>query len=296
MNGTARLNVRMVEAANRINETQMLHPRKWKRHGEIFIKSINKGQAPRILAVGPRVVGGLKKCYLNNPRYDGVPGTVFEVTTMNDGTFDNVGAGSVFYAVKHLGIRIVDVWGNGNKTQAKTIENLKKVISEPLELREVSIFGNKATNVREADAVVVSCSDSRVQVHDIYEGVIVVSNAGNILSLSAIEVMVEAIEKGIPAFMILGHTKCGAVGAAVSKNKEPELAEIMGIVEDNITHTPTLQPEVLNAFVSASILKGQHTPPYAGAELKRLQEMIRSEGACVMSTFFDLATGEVWEI
>jgi len=220
MNGAAKLNIRMAEAANRMKETQKLHPKRWQRHGKNLIESLNRGQAPRILAVGPRVVGGLKARYLNKPGYGGVPGTVFEVTTKNDGSFDNVGAGSVFYAIKHLGLTIVDVWGNGNNTQEKTIESLNEIIPIVLEIRKNAILGDEATNVEEAEAVVVACSDSRVQVHDIYDNAVVISNAGNILSPTAIEVIDEMVGKGVPVAMVMGHTKCGAVGAAVAGNRE----------------------------------------------------------------------------
>lgn len=296
MNGTAKLNLKVADAANRMKETQRIHPRKWKRHGENLVESLNKGQAPRILAVGPRVIGGLKARYMNTPGYGGVPGAVFEVTTMNNGTFDNVGAGSVFYAVKHLGITVVDVWGNGNGTQGKTIESLKSFISMPLEIRKLSIFGDGATNVQEAEAVVVSCSDSRVQVHDIYDDVIVVSNAGNILSPTAIEVIEEVIEKGVPVAMIMGHTKCGAVGAAVAGNGEVQLAEIMSVVGHNIKGEAEADAEVKNAAVSAVLLKGNGFANYYGEMLQTLQRKIRDAKVEVMATFLDLADGKVRDL
>jgi hypothetical protein len=296
MNGTEKINLRLADARNRMGATQNIHPAKWQRHGKGLIESINRGQAPRVLAVGPRVVGGLKARYLNKPGYGGIPGNVFEVTTMNDGSLDGVGAGSVFYAVKYLGVNVVDVWGNGNRTQGKTIESLNEVIPWPVEIRENSIFGDGATNVREAEAVVIACSDSRVQVHDIYDDVVVVSNAGNLLSPAAIEIIGELAEKGVPVAMVLGHTKKGEIGAAAAGNNEPELAEINSVVGQNTRGMPAEEAEMGNACFSAELLRGEGFAGYYGKELQALQGKIRDAGVEVVAAFLDLADGTTREL
>ncbi|MBD3398193.1 hypothetical protein GF412_03315 [Candidatus Micrarchaeota archaeon] len=296
MNGTAKVNLRLADAAKRMEATQKLHPKKWQRHGSKFIESINKGQGPRVLAVGPRVVGGLKACYRNKPGYGGIPGNVFEVTTMNNGNLDGVGGSSVFYAVEHLGIKVVDVWGNGSKTQGETIKSLKKFVPGPVEIREISISGDEPTNVREAEAVVVSCSDSRVQAHDIYDDVVVVSNAGNVLSPAAIEVIGEMVEKGVPIAMVMGHTKCGAVGAAVAGNIEAGLAEVMSVVGMNIREAPEDNAGAENVYASAEILKGNAFAGYYGESLQRLQGRIRDAKTEIIASFLDLSDGKVREL
>jgi len=273
-----KVNLKLADASQRMAATQKIHPKKWGRMGENLIESINQGQAPRILAVGPRVVGGLKARYLNKPGYGGVPGSVFEVTTHNDGYLDAVGEGSVYYAIKHLGITVVDVWANGSRTESQTIRSLKKIIGMPVEIRENSIFGDESSNIREAEAVVVSCSDSRVQVHDIYDDVVVVSNAGNILSPVALEVIDEAVALGVPIAMILGHTKCGAVGAAVAGNTERPLQEIMNAISRNLGGEQS-GAEIKNAVVSAEFLKDRFSGKNMSTE--------------VAATFLDLSDGTV---
>ncbi|MCP4647552.1 MAG: hypothetical protein GY852_07435 [bacterium] len=296
MNGTVKQD-RIVAAVSRLRETAIGHPMKWKRLGEDRIAALNQGQVPKVLAVGPRVVRGLSARYVNDTSYSGKPGKVFEVTTTKNGWLDEVGAGSVYYAIKHLGIRKVDLWTNEYETFRNAISSIREAGGgASIEVRKFNASGSQTTEIENADAAVVSCSDSRVQVHDMYDNVTVVSNAGNVLSSTAIEVLTEAVEKGVPILMILGHTKCGAVGAAVSKNAEPKLSEIVSVVGDNLVYDPTKDPEVMNALVSASILRGEHSPAYTSAELKRLQEMIRSGGVKVMATFFDLSTGEVREL
>ncbi len=296
MNGTAK-QMKIVEAGMRLKEVSGMHPRKWKSFGEKRISELNQGQVPKVLAVGPRIVGGLSKKYVTDIPYGGTPGKIFEVTTKNNGWLDSVGAGSVFYAVRHLGVKKVDIWSNGNSTFKNTEISVNEIVGylNP-EIRMASTFGSRINEIGYADAVVIGCSDSRVQVHDMYDNVIVVSNAGNILSPTAIDVMLEAVKKGVPVLMVLGHTKCGAVGAAVSGNREPELKKIVSIVENNIGDNPTTDPEVMNALVSATILRGEHMPAYTSEKLMQLQQMIKSNGVEVMATFFDLSTGEVKEL
>lgn len=297
MNKNARLH-REMEATWMMRETEGMHAKRWKRLGEKRICELNEWQHPKVLAVGPRVVGGLKGRYLNDSSYDGKPGKVFEVTTMNDGSFDRIGAGSVLYAVKHLGVSKVDVWGNGKETQKKTVASLEEIFGgkHALEIREHSAHGDQIYNVGEANAVVLSCSDSRVQVHDIYDYAFVVSNAGNILSPAAIEVIGEMVEKGVPIVMVLGHSKCGAVGAALKGMDEPALLGTISTIRHNIRGEKPEDAEVKNAVASAELLKSNGFAEYCGQELQKLQNAIREAGTSVVARFFELSTGEVREI
>ena len=289
-----RFNVRLADAANRMKETGALHPKRWKNLGGSMVESINKGQAPRVLAVGPRVVGGLKRLYREKPGHGGMPGTVFEVTTMNDGTFDKVGQSSVLYALDKLGVDVVDIWGNGRGTQGKTFESMKSFVSRPLEIREHSISGEDVMNFEEADSVVLACSDSRVQVHDIYDDAVVVSNAGNILSPAAIEVIGEMVGKKVPVLMVMGHTKCGAVEAAKAEMPDPELAPILSIVKHNMERSDGRRtPEIDNAAFSAGMLRGDAFAEYHGKELQALQGKVKEAKAEVLASFLDFSDGTV---
>ncbi|MFP3949809.1 MAG: carbonic anhydrase [Candidatus Micrarchaeia archaeon] len=289
-----KFNLRLADAANRMKETSALHPKRWKNLGRGMLESINRGQAPRILAVGPRIVGGLKRLYSKKPGHGGIPGTVFEVTTMNDGTFDKVGKGSVLYALNKLGVDVVDIWGNGKGTQEKTFESLKSFVSRPLEMREHSVSGEEVLNLEEADSVVLACSDSRIQVHDIYDDAVVVSNAGNILSPAAIEVIGEMVSKKVPVLMVMGHTKCGAVGAAKEETPDSELASIVSIVAHNMGRSDGKgAPEMQNAAFSAGILKGDEFAEYYGSGLQELQGRVRDAKTEVLASFLNFSDGTV---
>jgi len=289
--------MRHIEANLLLNETRGMHPGNWKKLGEQKLHSISQGQHPKVLAIGPRVIGSLTRLYRNKQGHLGKPGDVFEVTTKSNGELDNIGAGSVFYAIKHLGVHVVDIWGNGGRTHGSTRNSLEKIAgSSLLEIRELKVSGSEITDVADADAVVVACSDSRVQVHHIFENAVVVSNAGNILSPTAIEVIGDLVLQGVPIVTILGHTKCGAVGAAVGGATEKELSGIMSVINENTNAKEIADAEVQNAVASANLLKGNSLANYFGESLQNLQHKIKKAGTTVLAQFLDLATGEVRNI
>lgn len=91
-----------------------------------------------------------------------------------------------------------------------------------------------ATNGQHPYAVVVACSDSRVPVEEIFScnagEIFVIRTAGNVigdLEMGSIEYGVDHC--GAPLILVLGHTNCGAVTAAVEG--EPEGNNIDDIVE-----------------------------------------------------------------
>lgn len=105
----------------------------------------------------------------------------------------------------------------------------KKMMITTQDLRE-----ELTVNGQEPYAVVISCSDSRVPVEEIFScnagEIFVVRTAGNVigdLEMGSIEYGVEHC--GAPLILVLGHTNCGAVTAAVEG--EPEGNNIDDIVE-----------------------------------------------------------------
>jgi carbonic anhydrase len=83
---------------------------------------------------------------------------------------------------------------------------------------------NTAKNGQKPIASVLSCSDSRVPVEDIFDAGIgtlfIVRVAGNIAEKSQVgSLEYGAGHLGIPLIIVLGHTKCGAVTAAVENGQ-----------------------------------------------------------------------------
>ncbi len=129
-------------------------------------------------------------------------------------------------------------------------------------------------------AVIVCCSDSRVIPEAIFDcglgDLFVVRTAGNTISeneLGSVEYAVSHLGCGL--VMVLGHTCCGAVSAALSGGAHGHTAAITDIISRNIDGEtdPT----------SASRKNAE-----AGA--KALSEAL---GIKVLSAVYDIETGEV---
>jgi len=150
-------------------------------------------------------------------------------------------------------------------------------------------------------AAILGCSDSRVSPELLFDqgpgDVFVVRVAGNFLNedgLASIEYAVQFL--GVPLVMVLGHTNCGAVAAAVKVVKER--IELPG-------HLPDLIKSIEPAVIAAH---GRHPSDLVAAAIeenvrlnvKRLiddapiiSEALAAKKIAVSGGIYDLATGKV---
>lgn len=90
---------------------------------------------------------------------------------------------------------------------------------------------------QEPSAVIVACSDSRVGVEFIFDAGIgdlfVIRTAGNVISTMEAASIEFAVKKlGVPLCIVLGHTHCGAVAAAVhEENPTGNLGALVDVIE-----------------------------------------------------------------
>ena len=132
-------------------------------------------------------------------------------------------------------------------------------------------------------AVVITCSDSRVIPEGIFSAGIgdlfVIRSAGNTIDsvqLGSIEYAVEHL--GCPCVLVLGHSKCGAVGAAVSgatggfvKFITDEISKAVGDEKDDL--------KACRLNVKNSV--------------KRIRDSLKTEGLCVVGGIYRIDSGEV---
>ncbi|MBN2122019.1 hypothetical protein JW721_03105 [Candidatus Micrarchaeota archaeon] len=148
------------------------------------------------------------------------------------------------------------------------------------------------------EALVIECADSRIIGRQVFEGhdIALVSNAGNVLSPIALDAIEAAVKEGVPAIVIMGHSNCGAVGAAIAKNTEAPLAEIMLAVQTNIAgwenNVQTLV-EVRNAFASVEMLQGIRRPEVYPGRVGEVANLISQRGTAVVPLYLDLSSGEI---
>lgn len=150
-------------------------------------------------------------------------------------------------------------------------------------------------------AAVLSCSDSRVAPELAFDqgpgDVFVVRVAGNFLNedgLASLEYAVKFL--GVPLLMVLGHTNCGAVGAAVKFVMER--AELPG-------HLPDLVKSIEPAVIAAH---GRHPGDLIAAAIEEnvklnvhrldddapiVADALAAKKIAAVGGVYDLATGKV---
>ena len=145
---------------------------------------------------------------------------------------------------------------------------------------EIRLYTSK--NGQKPYAVIVSCSDSRVIPEYIFSAglgeLFVVRVAGNVIDnhqLGSIEYAAEHL--GCKLVVVLGHTRCGAVGAAVKKN-----GGFVGFITDEIRkaigeETDAVKASILN--VKQSVLK--------------IRSALSLDGLQVVGALYNTESGEV---
>lgn len=132
-------------------------------------------------------------------------------------------------------------------------------------------------------AIVVTCSDSRVIPESIFSAGIgelfVIRAAGNVIdSVQLGSIEYAAGHLGCPLVLVLGHSRCGAVDAAVNhapggfvKFITDEIRKAVGDEKDDIKACGL---NVLNS-------------------VNRIKESLKIEGLCVLGGIYRIDTGEV---
>lgn len=150
-------------------------------------------------------------------------------------------------------------------------------------------------------AAVLSCSDSRVAPELAFDqgpgDVFVVRVAGNFINVDGLASLEYAVKfLGVPLLMVLGHTNCGAVSAAVKVVMER--AELPG-------HLPDLVKSIEPAVIAAH---GRHPGDLVAAAIEEnvklnvqrldndtpiIAEPLAAKKIAVVGGVYDLVTGKV---
>ncbi|MFM8319705.1 MAG: carbonic anhydrase [Chloroflexota bacterium] len=145
-------------------------------------------------------------------------------------------------------------------------------------------------------AILLSCADSRVPPEIIFDqgigDLFIIRNAGGILDevvLGSIEYGIERLD--IPLVMVLGHTKCGAVTAAVKASEAPGhidriVKTILPAIESSksLPGDPVLNAVIANVALSTEQLK--NSQPF-------LAERVKLGKIQIVGAVYHLDSGEV---
>ena len=187
------------------------------------------------------------------------------------------------------------------KAVPESFENAESVLEYLLEQNGIyvsegknsgNISGEKRTDTFENGqhpyAVVITCSDSRVPAEHIFNAGIgelfVIRTAGNVIGdfeLGSVEYGAEHL--GAKLVVVLGHTNCGAVDAAINGgahgNIEKITEEISACIPENCDPR---EAEILNVKNSIERINSSE-----------IMHELAEEGIVVVGAIYDIETGKV---
>ncbi|HTS18241.1 MAG TPA: carbonic anhydrase [Verrucomicrobiae bacterium] len=145
-------------------------------------------------------------------------------------------------------------------------------------------------------AIIVGCSDSRVGPEVVFDqglgDLFVVRTAGNVVddvALGSIEYAADHL--GAPVILVLGHTRCGAVAAAVAGGEAPgHIGSIVEKIEPAVKATKGMAGDPVDNAVRANVRNVVRHLHNASPILSKLIKAgkLRVVGAC-----YDLDSGRV---
>src|SRR5438874_4929403 len=157
---------------------------------------------------------------------------------------------------------------------------------------DLDLLKNKTAEKQEPFAGVLSCADSRVPVELVFDEsigrIFVTRNAGNIASteiIASLEYGVAVL--GTEVIMVLGHSNCGAVKAAIGGKAAPgQISALYSYLRPAVDQAG---PDIdavgrANAQIQARLLR-ESSPVIA--------DFVKQRKLKVVAGFYDLVTGKV---
>jgi carbonic anhydrase len=184
----------------------------------------------------------------------------------------------------------------GNRRYAQNVRSVDSLVSH----------SRRDLTLQAPCAIILGCSDSRAPAEIVFDqglgDLFVIRVAGNIVAPSQIGSVEFAAERfGTRLVVVMGHTHCGAIDAALEAvqsgavNGSRNLLQIVrrvqpaieGLVNTELRHDPErLRREAMRANVRASVNHLRH-----GSDI--IERLADESGLAVVGAELDLQTGEV---
>ena len=150
-------------------------------------------------------------------------------------------------------------------------------------------------------ATILSCSDSRVPTELIFNvgfgELLVIRVAGNVMSPEvAGSLQYAGSHLGTPIFVVLGHTKCGAVSAAVDMRLHGtrQLSRIQLLVDSIVPGLPDFDPtQSAEAFLAQAIEANVRWTIRQILQTPEARERQAQGDAMLVGAIYDIETGRV---
>ncbi len=187
----------------------------------------------------------------------------------------------------------------GEEAYTKLMDGNKRFVSGSLSPKDVGDIKRKElAKGQHPFAIVVTCSDSRVAPEIIFDqglgDLFVIRVAGNVVdpvALGSIEYAAEHLHT--PLLIILGHTHCGAVTAAVDSKGKPE-GNIGAIVKKILPAVKKAKggsrEEIISNAIKENVLLVEREIEKNSPVLKHLIEKGELK---VVSAIYDISSGSV---
>jgi carbonic anhydrase len=176
--------------------------------------------------------------------------------------------------------------------------NQRFVDNQPLHPNQDKALRDKLSDSGQTPlAAILSCSDSRVPAELLFDqgfgDLFVIRVAGNVPGedeMGSIEYAVEHL--GVPLVVVLGHTKCGAVSAAVQGADEPgALGQLLARLKDAAQSVADLPAEAkVPAAVKKNVELGVSLLP---AQSPVLAKAVKEGHAKIVGAVYQLEDGRV---
>ena len=145
-------------------------------------------------------------------------------------------------------------------------------------------------------AIVLTCADSRLSPEVIFDqglgDIFVVRNAGNLLDdhvIGSIEYAVEHLHTNL--VVVLGHTKCGAVSAAIAGGEAP--GHLKSIVESLADAVSLARKKPGDPIDNAVRINAKMNAAALASSEPLLAEAVKSGQLKVVAARYDIASGQV---
>jgi carbonic anhydrase len=160
---------------------------------------------------------------------------------------------------------------------------------------DLAILKRHTIDKQEPFAAVLSCSDSRVPVELIFDQsighIFVTRIAGNIVTAEVIaSIEYAAVALGTKLILIMGHTGCGAVKAAIQTKEVPgQISALYPHIRFAVDQAgPNLEAAVrANAKIQAALLRQASTV---------ISGLLKEKKLKVMAAYYDLSSGKVTQL
>lgn len=188
---------------------------------------------------------------------------------------------------------------DGNRRFVEGVRSVEPLLSH-MKMKELAEKGQKPF------AIILTCSDSRSPAEMIFDqgvgDLFVVRVAGNVVDPSLLaSIEFAAANFGSPVVLVLGHTSCGAVTAAVQNARHPEvslpsvhLEELVGRIRPAVEYAgrecPLNHSDIVHHSTRENVKRSMRLIEEQSAIVRKLTQAGR---LLVEGAILDISTGKV---